>query len=207
MMAHLELQYIFGKDYEDFFGDELPGEMEDKELVSITLVVDDDDIAALMTPEDDDTFDKNSTEYDEDAKFIPVSKGTPKTYKYRLAAFYVHVKKTIKTQEENDYFRGIGHALLCWVLDQLNLNPSEILSLEASGDGEQKGLVEFYKKLGFKTCGNVSKMSDKWWNSSSASGICMYTTIAHFKRICSNKQRKFIGKVDEPFKNFENFEN
>ena len=203
----LRLEVRFGKDYENLFGDELVDKMHGEKLVSITLVFDDDDIADLMTDEDDEIYDKNSTEYDKDAQFIPVSKGTPKTYKYRLAEFYVHVKKHIKTQKEQDYFRGIGHTLLCWVLDKLNINSSEILALEASGDGDQKGLVEFYKKIGFKTCGNISKMADKWWESSSASGICMYTTIGHFKRICSVKERKFIGTLDEPFKKFESFKN
>ena len=200
----LLLEGHFGSHYDEFFGSNLVEKMGDKSLVSIQLVMDNDEISNLNMDGDEEFLDKNSPEFDKDSKFVPILKGTPKKYKYRLGGFYVNVKRMSMTQPESDFFKGIGHALLCWVFEQLKLKASEILALEASGDGNQKLLVEFYKKLGFKTCGDVSKMTNAWWGSASGSSVCMYSTIGNFKKICSKKERKFVGKIDEPFKRFKN---
>ena len=197
----LQCEFRFGKEYEEMFGIDLFPKFQDEPLIYIKLVIDDSDISDLMLDEDDDIFDRNSTEFDENSIFIPISDETPREYKYRLAAFYVHAKEYLNTQGEIEYFKGIGHSLLCWVFDKSNLNENSILALEASGDGDQHGLVEFYKKLGFKTC-DLSKLPQKWYRSSSASGICMFTKISNFKRVCSSKERRFKSVIEDPFENF-----
>lgn len=198
----LDCRFHFGKEYVKTFGKKLFKKFTGKPLIEIKLQIDDSYISELMVDENDDIFDKNSSEYDPLSLFTPLASETPERYKYRMSAFYVLVRDFIETKEEKEFFRGIGHSLMCWVLSEANLPGDSIFAIEASGDEEQDGLVNYYKKLGFKTCADLSIVPKKWYDSSVASSICMYSTIDNLKKICQLNKRTFTDLVDNPFKSF-----
>ena len=205
----LHCHFYFGKDYKKTFGNKLFKQFSGKPLIEINLIIDNSNMSDLVVKENDDIFDKESSEYDKDSLFIPLSSDTPSTYKYRLSAFYVLVKDFIESEKEKTFFGGIGHSLLCWVFSKANLGTNNILALEASGDGNQEELVKYYTKLGFKTCIDVSNVPKRWFDSSIASGICMYSTIDNFNNVCASKKRTFktinkpLGPGQNPFRAFQ----
>ena len=203
----LDCIFYFGKDYQKTFGNDL-NEYRDKPVVEINLVNDDSDISGLMPSEDDEIFDKDDEEYDRHSIFTPLAVETPTKYKYRLSAFYVLIKEKLETEKEKEFFRGVGHSLLCWIFSEANLGSNSILSLEASGDGDQEELVKYYTKLGFKTCSDLSNVPRKWYDSASASGICMYSTVNNLNNICDLKKRSFkaLNNIfNNPFKSFRKY--
>jgi len=190
----LDARFYFSKDYKETFGNDLFDKFDGKPVVEINLVIDKVNLmSGLMTSEDDEIFDKENENYDKNSIFIPLSNDTPETYQYRLSAFYVLVKEQLNTVAEKHFFRGIGYSLLCWILSDFH-GSNNILALEASGDGDQEDLVKYYKKLGFKTCSDISNVPKKWYESVSASDICMYSTLSNLKSVCTfNNLRTFIS--------------
>ena len=210
----LSCRFYFGKDYKKTFGDQLfvqfNNERFNKPAIEVSITIDrNSSMSGLIKKENDDVFNKNSQEYDKDSIFIPASKETPLNYHYRLAGFYVLVKDKLQTEKEKQYFRGIGHALLCWILSESNLGQNNILALEASGSGDQEKLVQYYTTLGFRTCANLSNVPKSYYKSATASAVCMYSTIGNVNSVCSLKKRSFNSKENKsksknPFKYFRN---
>lgn len=196
----LSCKFYIGDEYVELFGTEtLRKHNPNKHVVQITIVKDHELMRELIPSIDD--FDEEDFEDEdfEDFIFPPLKKSTPKRYKYRLSGFYVNIKENIQTTEESEYFRGIGHSLLCWILGQID-DGNAVLSLEASGEGSQKKLVEFYTKLGFKTCADNSDVPDEWYKSPVASGICMYSDLKTLKNVCeSSRLREFEYEIQSPF--------
>ena len=75
-----------------------------------------------------------------------------------LLSFYVLAKisEIPKTPSENVFYRGIGHALLCWALKNVpQLKDKQYITLHANaGDTPEENapLVKYYEKLGFVRC-------------------------------------------------------
>jgi hypothetical protein len=208
----LDCRFFFGEDYKTTFGNDLIEKNKGNLVVEISFVIDSDNLMyGLMTSEEDEIFDKEDDEYDRTSIFIPISTDTPRNYQYRLSAFYVWIKEKIDTDIEKKFFKGIGHSLLCWIFSETNLGLDSILALEASGDSSQKGLVNYYKGIGFKTCSDISNVPINWYDSASAAGICMYSTVQNLNKICSLKKRIFkatsknIG--ENPFKMYNGKKN
>ena len=200
----IECRIRFGKDYKKTFGDNgmvKRYENANKPVGKIDIYEDNSPIEDLLINEDSDIFDKNNfDEYDPKSVYYPIASDTPRRYRYRLAGFYVDVKKHLETQKEKEYFRGIGHSILCWIFSATKtgkgMEKQNIFTLEASGSsGDQEGLVRYYKKLGFKTCADLSTATSEWYHSSSASGVCMYSTVENLLKICSLNKRTFKSSV------------
>lgn len=194
----LSSKFYIGSDYLKMFGRRTINNINFKKsdpVIEIQLVADNSLTNTLVLKKGEyDDFDE------QDVVYPIMKKSTPKKYKYRLSAFYVKVKDQIKTKKESEYFKGIGYSLLCWILKQIDDKENTVITLEASGSGGQKKLVEFYTRLGFKTCADNSKVSDEWYETGVASAICMYSDLKTLKKLCGKSPvREFSYSIKTPF--------
>jgi len=195
----------FGKDYSKLFGSSTVDEWdEDDPILHITLVSGDDETQDLLPTDlrehfgegEDPEFVKNYKFFD-----LGLKKDTPRVYQYRLSKFYVFVKKALTTKEEHSFFRGAGHAVLCWVLNRIDPDGKSIFSLEADGSSEtgskredsQISLVNYYKKLGFTTCADVEGAPKEAFRDQ----VCMYSTFWNLQKNCNNR---FTGTIIDPLR-------
>lgn len=150
----LSLVATSGKDLPSIIGDRFCD--ESKELVQIGLF-------RKYGNETENLFPRSSHETEGFFKFFQrhLHEDAPLEYEYHLGAFYVKARKELSTPEEILFFKGIGHVLLCWLLSQIDASGESVFALEADGSGsadpetrtaEQKSLVAYYKKIGFKVC-------------------------------------------------------
>ena len=116
---------------------------------------------------------------------------TPLEYEYHLGGFYVRARSDLRTPEEIEFFKGIGHDLLCWLLSQIDASGESFFALEADGSrsadpatrtAQQKSLVNYYKKIGFKVC---AKEEDhpRFYNSA----VCMYGKFSDIVQKCNSR--------------------
>jgi len=195
----------FGKDYEKLFGSSTVDAWdEDDPILHITLISGDDNTEDLLPTDLTEHFGEGEDpEFVKNYKFIDLGlkKDTPKIYQFRLAKFYVFVKKALETKKEHSFFRGAGHAVLCWVLNRIDPAGNSIFSLEADGSSEtgieretsQISLVNYYKKLGFTTCADVENAPKEAYGTS----ICMYSTFQNLQKKCNNR---FTGNIIDPLR-------
>lgn len=117
---------------------------------------------------------------------------TPIMYEYHLGAFYVHAREELVTRDEVEFFKGIGHNLLCWLLNQIDVSGESVFALEADGSpsvdpetktAEQKSLVAYYKNIGFKVCAKEEDHS-RFYNAS----VCMYGKFSDIIQRCNHSR-------------------
>ena len=191
----------FGKDYVEIFGSSTVDEWdEDDPILHITLANGNDDTSGLLPT---DLSEHLSEGEDPDYKFLNLGlkKDTPEVYQYRLSKFYVFVKKALTTKKEHSFFKGAGHAVLCWVLNKIDPDGDSIFSLEADGsyttdvkrEDAQISLVNYYKRLGFTTCADVENAP----RSAFSEHVCMYSTFSNLQDKCNNR---FTGSIIDPLR-------
>lgn len=171
----------FGKDYENKFEDTATADMWGrKSVVSIKLVRVNEDF--------DDRADKNRRESESGV----LDDNAPNRFQYFLEGFYVDISKNdMEYDSEKEYFKGMGHTILCWVLDMIDESKQSILLLQALGTGnaiQQERLVNYYKRIGFSTCVKLSNGSEVFSNGA----VCMFAPMSSLFNKCKGR---FEGKI------------
>ncbi len=120
----------------------------------------------------------------------------------RLAAFYVNAKQSNLTMNKDEliFYKGIGHALLCWCLKTLpQFENIRYVVLEASGGNtwqENNMLVNHYNRLGFTQCINDDPEYQEHIKENLS--VCMIATKKILIRKCDTIARKFITPLYFP---------
>lgn len=173
---HMKVSIHFGKDYEKTFNSEaIEEEICDNtnELVKISLYKVDQNFEIYS--------EKNQTN-----SGSPINPNAPNKLQYFMEGFYVDVRKDCPlSDEEESYFKGIGHIILCWILNMIDDSLESILLLQALSPkpSTQRGLVDYYKRLGFSTCVSVSDDNPIL----SKGATCMYSPMLNLFRECKNR--------------------
>lgn len=206
----LRLKATMGKNLDEIIGTRLKDRLgEDFVVVNITLGKSEnaDMLRLLPTIHDQDVLRDDYLSTSQKEFFMSSSRtlrrDTPQYYSYLLSFFYVRVKDHLILEAERNFFKGIGASLLCWLLRKIDNSGESILALEADGSSssdpecrtrDQKSLVAFYEKLGFKVCAKeVDEV--RFWNSA----VCMYSK---FSNVISNCQQPRFRAVNAVFDGF-----
>lgn len=107
----------------------------------------------------------------------------------------------IATANEKEFLKGLGYAVLCWCLSNLEAfqNNNHVITLEAvAGDSaeKQRELVNYYKTMGFKEY--YSRSDGDEYSSHSDEYTIMYGTVKDLKGQCGWRARNFSTLV-KPF--------
>lgn len=175
----MSVKVFIADDFEKAFGDEnLFGHwLKSKEVIKITLERVNHDLETYS--------EKNQTRIEDH-----IDENAPNKIQYVLSGFYVYVRDHLAfSEEERNYFKGMGHNILCWILCKLNKSSDAILLLNAYDGGtipKQKKLVQYYEKIGFETC---VKTSNGPYDIISRGAVCMYSPISSLFKECKNRFR------------------
>ncbi len=173
---HMTVTVHFGKDYAQTFNSEAIEEEicdNSNELIKISLYKVNQDFEIYS--------DKNQK-----SSGSPIDKNAPNKLNYFMEGFYVDIRNDCPlSDEENLYFKGMGHIILCWVLDMIDDSLTSTLLLQALSPraSTQKGLVDYYKRLGFATCVNVSENDPIL----SKGATCMYSPMSNLFQECKSR--------------------
>lgn len=173
---HMTVTVHFGKDYEKTFNSEaIEEEICDStnKLVTISLYKVDQDFEIY-------------SEKNQASSGSPIDKNAPNRLNYFMEGFYVDIRKDCPlSDEEQSYFKGMGHIILCWVLDMIDDSLDSTLLLQALSpkSSTQGGLVDYYKRLGFSTCVSVSNNDPML----SKGAVCMFSPMSNLFQECKSR--------------------